>query len=80
MSSILDVSGNNLPEITLTTSVKEVLSVCQQLVSRKKNSFPGYVGDGDASASGYNRAIVELEEELDRLILKLDSDKDVIRL
>lgn len=80
MESVYDVSGNNLPEITLSTPVKEVLNVCHQLVSRKKNSFEGFIGDDGSGAMGYNKAILELEEELYKLSSALESAhlKDIV--
>ena len=77
MKTVMDVSGNNVPEITMSSSAKEVLNVCHQLVTRKRNSFEGYLQDGGIGAISYNRAISELEEELDRLMAKLDCPKDV---
>lgn len=75
--TLMDISGNNVPEITVSSSAKEVLNVCQQLITRKRNSFEGYLQDGGIGAISYNRAISELEEEMDRLIAKLNSDTDV---
>lgn len=72
MKNVHDVSGNNLPEITVTTSAKEVLNVCHQIISRKKNSFEGFIGDDGTGAMGYNKAILELEEELYRLSTALE--------
>lgn len=74
--NVFDISGNNLPGITLTTPAKEVLNVCHQIVSRKKNTFAGFTGDGDAGASGYNKAILELEEEMYRILCALENESD----
>lgn len=73
MTGVFDVSGNNLPEITVSMPAKEVLNVCHQIVSRKKNSFEGFIGDDGAGATGYNKAILELEEELYRLLSGLEN-------
>jgi hypothetical protein len=80
MTSVFDVSGNNLPKITLTTPAKEVLNVCHQIISRKKNTFDGFAGDGDAGATGYNKAIVELEDELYRILCDLENVRDGLTL
>jgi hypothetical protein len=66
MSSIFDVSGNNLPELTSTSSPQEYIQVFRQLVSRKRNSCDG----PEDMAYGYNLAIEEIIEELDRLEIK----------
>jgi hypothetical protein len=78
--SVMDVSGNNVPEISISSSAKEVLNVCHQLVIRKRNSFDGYLQDGGIGAVAYNRAISELEEELDRIIAKLDMPEELTKV
>lgn len=73
MTNVFDVSGNNLPEITVSTPAKEVLNVCHQIITRKRNSFEGFIGDDGTGAMGYNKAILELEDELYRLLNGLEA-------
>ena len=63
MSSIFDISGNNLPELTSTSSPKEYLQYFRLMVSRKRNTY----SEPELMATGYNIALEELLAELDRL-------------
>lgn len=73
MSSIYDLSGNNLPELTSTSSRREYLEVFRQLVTRKLNAYSG----SEKISEGYNLAIQEIAEELDRLEARLNlSDRE----
>ena len=66
MSSVFDISGNNLPELTSTSSPQDFVQYFRLMVSRKRNEYT----DPAEFASGYNRAIEELMVELDRLEIK----------
>jgi hypothetical protein len=66
MSSIFDISGNNLPELTSTSSPQEFVQFFRVLIARKRNEY----AEPEQFAAGYNRAIEELMSEVDRLELK----------
>ena len=66
MSSIFDVSGNNLPELTSTSSPQDFVQYFRILVSRKRNEY----ADPEMFAAGYNRAIEEILVDLDRVEVK----------
>lgn len=68
MSSFYEISGNNLPELTSTSSPREYVQYFRQLITRKRNLY----SDPEMMAKGYNLAINELVEELDRLEYKID--------
>lgn len=70
-ADIFSVSGNNVPEITTSTTSKETLEIVRLLINRKRNSFPGYSLDDGAGADGFNRAVTELEEEVDLALRKI---------
>ena len=69
-SSVFEISGNNLPELTTTSTSREYFEYFRIMVSRKMNTFVG----SDPAVYGYNRAIEELKEELDRLEYKIDDN------
>lgn len=66
MSSVFDISGNNLPELTSTSSSAEYMQYFRLLISRKRNEYSA----PEQFAAGYNRAITELLEDLDRVEVK----------
>lgn len=66
MSSIFDLSGNNLPELTSTSSPKDYVTHFRAMIARKRNTY----SEPEKLAEGYNLAIEELLEELDRLEIK----------
>ncbi len=73
LDNVFGIAGNNVPALTSTASPKETLEFVRLIVDRKRNSFPGYGGDENAGADGFNRAIVEIEEEIDLYIRKLEA-------
>lgn len=66
MSSVFDISGNNLPELTSTSSPKDFVQYFRLMVTRKRNMY----SEPENFAAGYNLAIQELMEELDRVEVK----------
>jgi hypothetical protein len=66
MSSIFDISGNNLPEITSTSTPQELIQCFRILIARKRNEYT----EPEQFAAGYNRAIEELITEIDKMELK----------
>jgi len=66
MSSIFDVSGNNLPELTSTSSQKDIVQYVRLMITRKRNMY----SEPENFAAGYNLAIQELMEDLDRMEIK----------
>lgn len=69
MPSFYEISGNNLPELTSTSSPREYIHYFRHIIMRKKNTY----SDPEQIAVGYNRAISELVDELDRLEYKMDA-------
>lgn len=66
MSSIFELSGNNLPELTSTSSPQDFVQYFRILVSRRRNEY----AEPEMFAAGYNRAVEEILAELDRVEVK----------
>lgn len=67
MPSLYEISGNNLPELTSTSTPRDYVKVFRHMIARQRNSY----SEPEQIAIGYNRAIDELENELDKLEYKI---------
>lgn len=68
MSSVYELSGNNLPELTSTSTPREYVHYFRQLITRQRNSYT----EPEQVAIGYNRCIEDLVRELDILEYKIE--------